>query len=154
MDDMRVRAKADLDRANERVRRLTSDLDAAKQEQHRLESFIQVLERYVGNGDGADPSRPATPARHNAGSGGKSLRLVGATIDEIRKAGRPLSIAELVQRLTDRGLQIGGARPAPNLAGYLSRSPLVRFEQGMGWIVVDLPQETDTASAEKEDAVS
>lgn len=54
---------------------------------------------------------------------------------------QPMSIAELVDRLSDRGYEIGGNDPKVNLSSILSRSQLFKYSRNDGGWTLTVPSE-------------
>lgn len=70
-------------------------------------------------------------------------------VEEILTKEQPLATKDLLERLTARGISVGGSNTAHNLANYLSREKS-RFvsQRGVGWSLVGQQklEETDPAA--------
>ncbi len=126
------RAKADLAKCRATIARALAQLETAKTEEHRLSVFLEVAEQY------SQEEADSGSVRRNPSAPPKTVILVEKVIEIIKQAGKPLTISELVQALTNRGLEIGGEKPHSNLAGYLSRDTRVKYLKEQGWWVPTL----------------
>lgn len=87
------------------LRQETMDVDpAAAESQDVLPSSLQV---------GRPPSD-------------RSLKLTNSVVQELRRAGRPVQVQELMARIKRRGVDVPGKGTSANLIAHLRRMPNVR----------------------------
>ncbi len=131
------KAQADLERSTARVAKLRDDLAKAEADAKQMTVVVSWLRKQMGLPDAGNGDPAAARPRAVAASDTKTGQLVRVAIHAIKEAGRPLSIAELHDAVERAGLDIGGAQPRANLAGYLSRDARVEFVRGVGWRTVN-----------------
>lgn len=132
--DIDTRAKSDLQRAERDAASARDKLVRAEMEINDLRAFLRKLEHYAS--PSSVPEQPRA-TRSPRGSGGKARRLADFCIEEIRKAGGRIPIADLFTAAMAAGLDIGGRDEKSNLAGYLSRDKRIDFAHGEGWGIVE-----------------
>jgi len=77
---------------------------------------------------------PVQPPYHTPS--GVMAETESAAIEIILAAGRPVPTHEMMEKLTERGIQIGGQHPGSTLSARLSRSRRLRNCRPQGWLVV------------------
>ncbi|HLG49985.1 MAG TPA: hypothetical protein VKY24_27340 [Reyranella sp.] len=129
--DLVDRAKRDLAQQEARLAKIEEESFRARKEIERLRAFLATAAAYLNDvsiSAGPITSKPPT----------QTETLLKATVEEIRAAGRPLTIQELFTRMLHRDIKIGGASPKQNYAGILSREgrAFVRYDRDRGWDLV------------------
>ena len=70
-------------------------------------------------------------------------------VEVIRRLGRPVPSAEMLEEIVGRGVDVGGTEPASTLAARLSRSPVLEFVRGRGWWTTTTPVTADEAAGSR-----
>ena len=133
-NDIASRAQGDLQRAERDAVSARDKLARAEAEINDLRAFLRKLEHY---GLPVEEVAQSRPSRSRRGSGGKSKQLADFSIEEIRKAGRRVLIADLFNAAIAAGIEIGGRDEKSNLAGYLSRDKRIDYAHGEGWGIIE-----------------
>jgi hypothetical protein len=85
-------------------------------------------------------ARRGTTRRSLSSDGQETKRDVVVRI--LRERGEPVSIAELIELMQRRGIQVGGVRPQGNLSSNLSQDKRfrpIRYRDRACWWLADLP---------------
>ncbi|WP_368647314.1 hypothetical protein [Castellaniella ginsengisoli] len=120
-------------------------IEAYEQEILKLKSWIETYDALVADTgvEIAAVERPsaadaplgqavATPVKKSSRAAEKEV-LINAVV-EILEHEQPLPTKAIFQRLSDRGIDVGGAKPEQNLTNYLSRAKNKFFpKRGEGW---------------------
>lgn len=140
------RARADLDNALADRDSLREQLRAVDERVAKITAFLEMFQVYS-----APPPKPqATAPRGGRPAGGVSSQAVDLAIAAIRKEGRALHTRDLLPRLAEAGLHIGGANPAANLSGFLSRSDKLKNSRAAGWSLAEWPSDEAPAQTPEE----
>lgn len=126
--DLVERARRDLVQQERHLAVLREQVVNAEQQIERLRAFLNTAAGYLNDVNisvGPITEKPPTQAE----------ALLNATEEEIRTAGRPLTIQELFTRMLDRGLKIAGKNPKANYSWILSNpgKGRLKYEVGHGW---------------------
>jgi hypothetical protein len=154
-DAIVTRANRDLQAAQGRVTKLRGDLEAAEREAADIEAFLRTFRRYIDADLALKAESPRGEhggnARQSVGKPGSRARvLVDTCIDMISEVGGPVEIGDLLERVFQRGLSIGGSDQKSNLAGYLSRDPRVYSRgRGIGWDLVENRKVASTSASDE-----
>lgn len=62
-----------------------------------------------------------------------------AVIEIIKQAKAPVPLSELVKKLADKGVNVGGKAPTKTLYARLLRAPAVRYVRPDGWTLSEAP---------------
>lgn len=139
-----AKAKNDLRLLDEQVEKLTTQIHDIESQRLKLLNYIEISESY---GEISEPNRGRdTPIDHRQHQERGTLspersqsipRNVRAVISILKQAGKPLPTRELVERLKDRGIIIGGKIPTTGLSSALSRHKnLLRPDRSEGWSLI------------------
>ncbi len=123
--------QAALDASLARVSALEEEIATKVREMEQAKSEADLIRQLLrvrgGEGRGEDlstetPQAPAAPTHP----------VVREVVEELKEAGRPLHISELMDRLHGRGVRIPGQGKPANVIAHLSRDPLiVRSSRGI-----------------------
>jgi hypothetical protein len=143
--DLVDRAKNDLAKQQAHHARLEQELLLSQGQIERLRAFLATAAAYLN-----DPSISAGPIQQRQLT--KTETLLRATEEEIRRAGRSLTIQELFTAMLKEGHQIGGQNPKLNYAGILSREGKgrVKYDREKGW-TLDRPEQKSEPGAKAPD---
>ena len=100
-------------------------------ERIELETFIRTFERLLANGVPPRPTTSTSPVKASR------REIVDATLETLARVGRPMSLGEIFEDLTQRGIQIGGKVPRNNLGAMLSADGRICTQPNRGWWFVD-----------------
>ena len=106
----------------------------------QLDSFISMYRR-LQSGEAQIVGYPPTVTIR--ADPPKSIEL--GSLDILREAGETVPTKEILQRLSDRDIHVGGKDPVNNLASVLSRSNAIENIRGKGWILGELNVVTDVS---------
>lgn len=135
-------AQRELTVLEQEIDRLDQRIGEARTRAIKLRHYIEVATEFaseqqstnilattspVALNDGAKASRPRAP------QGGMSGRAVSESIAVLRERGHPIGTNDLLKIIEDRGVRLGGAKPANALSGYLSRAPGLTADRTFGW---------------------
>lgn len=133
------RALADLESAENAVRRLEEQLAEAKANVNRLNSFIQLARQYgVVGPEVISEKRALVPAvEPRRGNGGRKWQVIDAATEILRKAGHPLKNREILSELQNQGIEVSANsdRQVADLASILSKAPRLQGKRGVGWSI-------------------
>jgi hypothetical protein len=128
-----------LQRAQKRIKVLSREIEDIK-------GFIKIYERFAAGVDEDidDELRlrerlklhEAPPPRVKSSPQTEVERVVR---EILKKRDRPISSAEMLQLVTERGITIGGKEPRWNLSAKLSRMEDVENIEGAGWWLKNIP---------------
>lgn len=116
--------QAALDASLARVSALEGEIAAKVREMEETKSeadLIRQLLRVRGGGGRAAGGGSEAPEAPSA----PTHPVVREVIKELKEAGRPLHISELMDRLQARGIRIPGQGKPANVIAHLSRDPLI-----------------------------
>lgn len=136
------RAKRDLAQHEAQLAQAEEAVIRSQHEVERLRAFLNTAASYLNDvrvSAGPISTKPLT----------QTEALIQATIDEITRAGRHLTIQELFTRMLQRELRIGGQNPKQNYAGILSREgkERVKYEKDKGWTLVTKENGSDAEAS-------
>lgn len=98
----------------EQIATKVREMEEAKSEADLIRQLLRVR-RGGGRDADAGAETPAAPTHP----------VVREVVKELKEAGRPLHISELMDRLHARGVRVPGQGKAANVIAHLSRDPLI-----------------------------
>jgi hypothetical protein len=108
----------------------------------KLRHYIEVATEFAGEPQSTNVAAITSPAvlngeakawRPRVPQGGMSGRAINESIAVLRERGHPIRTNDLLKIIEDRGVRLGGAKPANALSGYLSRAPGLTADRTLGW---------------------
>lgn len=114
------------------IERAKADLEKLENEIARIHERILKLRNYIEMAPLYDCDAPSgdTGRSHRPGSSGAAVQ---ASMDLILEKGQRIHTRALLDALLAKGIQIGGANPAQNLSGLLSRANELNNNRALGW---------------------
>lgn len=112
-------------------------------EMAKLDEFIIMYESLQGNVEFAWPVTQTalalrTHTREMIRNISSKKEKVETAAEDMLRAQQPLQTAEILQKLYDLGVDVGGETPAINLSSYLSRSDkFVNKRKDGGWFLTE-----------------
>lgn len=129
----------------EKQARLLKEAEEAEKQAQELAHDIKELDRILAKhhlklaqtssaADAASTRRPNEPDPLS-----QTGRARSAAEQVIRAAGRPVPLAELYEKVKEKGVEIGGKRPTTTFGGYVSHSKRFVLIQRRGWWLAGEP---------------
>ena len=116
------------------IRRALKRIDELKAELGELESFVQLYQRLAPKLD-AEPQAEEKAAKieETLNKPTPQREIHDMAREGLRSEGRPIPTNLLYEKLTSRGVIVGGQNPIGNLGAKLAYAPDLQNTRGEGW---------------------
>ena len=105
-----------------------------KEELEELESFVQLYQRVAPKLEAnSQVAEKAAKIEETLNKPTPQREIYDMTRDILRKEGKPIPTNMLYQKLTDRGVIVGGLNPVGNLGAKLAYAADLQNTKGEGW---------------------
>lgn len=136
-----TKAEADLAAVKAEIQRLERALEAARHRATKIEHYIEMARVYGGGlypcdsppGDELETTASSAVPQSQRHRSGKGNAVVNTVIEILRQAGDFMRTRDILVKLSQQGVAIGGGNQVTNLSGYLSRSELLENDRSLGW---------------------
>ena len=106
-------ARVDLAKLDDEMKRLRAQIAGLESQSVRLRHYIEVARKYE--------HLPPVSAETATVSSSSTRAIVAAAVAILQERRQPIHTRVLLEELTQRGVNVGGANPVANLSGYLCR---------------------------------
>ena len=160
-----AKATADLNDLTRKAERLRGDLAQTEDRIAKIKIFLEMVNLYggfsiaetsasgansagaVGGSAGSDGAVPAKRPGGRPPGGGIRAQAGAAAKVILMERGSRMHTRELIVKLADRGIKIGGNEPVSNLSGILNRLPEFKGDRSRGWGLAEWLAEWDERDA-------
>ncbi len=148
MGDGTGQAVTPIERARSDIRRMRAELARAQAQVASLESRIAKTEAYVEMAAVYEVEDTQHENGKPRSAGGAVALATQAAKEILRETGQSLPTRQILKRLEERGIQVGGRDPVANLSGFLSRDDDFTNSRATGWALSEWGGDTAPAKAE------